>query len=298
MKPYTPLVTIGIPTYNRVGMLGRSIESALCQDYPMIEVIISDNASTDNTQEVCREFCKKDDRVKYVKQPSNIGAVANFTAVLKRASGEYFMWLGDDDWIDASYVSHCMSLLLSSPDVGLASGAPIYYRDGSKAYDGKMFDLLEESWFVRVASYYAKVADNGTYYGIMRTKQLQQIVAPNIMGGDWHLIANIAATGKIRMSSVVSVHRELGGATTSYRQIAKSLGLPFIQAMFPMVTIAFGAWKNIIFDGAAYKKRDVFSRIVLAEIVMCLVILKPIFRYAKHAKRLLGSCAKAKAVNK
>ncbi len=298
MKPDTPLVTIGIPTYNRAAMLSRSIESALCQDYSLIEVIISDNASTDDTQKVCEDFCEKDDRVKFVKQPTNIGAVANFADVLKRASGEYFMWLGDDDWIDASYVSHCMSLLIHNPDVALASGAPIYYRNGSKAYDGRMFDLLEGSWFVRVAIYYMKVTDNGTFYGIMRTEQLQQIVAPNIMGGDWHLIANIAATGKIRMSPAVSVHRELGGATTSYRQIAKSLGLPYIQAMFPMITIAFGAWKNIIFDGEAYKKRDVFSRALLAGVVMCLVILKPVFRYAKHAKRLLGNCAIAKAANK
>src|ERR1035437_9224723 len=111
MKPNAPLVTIGIPTYNRAEMLRRSIDSALSQDYLMIEVIVSDNASTDETQEVCKEFSKKDGRVKYIKQSSNIGAVANFADVLERASGEYFMWLGDDDWIDASYVSHCVSIL-------------------------------------------------------------------------------------------------------------------------------------------------------------------------------------------
>ena len=55
MKSNTPLVTIGIPSYNRAEMLRRSTESALCQDYSMIEVI-SDNASTDNTQDICEEF--------------------------------------------------------------------------------------------------------------------------------------------------------------------------------------------------------------------------------------------------
>ncbi len=298
MNRNKPLVTIGIPTYNRASMLARSIESALKQDYPAIEIIISDNASTDHTMQVLQQYAGRYPLMKIISQPKNLGATANFAAVLKEASGEYFMWLGDDDWIDASYVSHCMSLLIPNPDVALASGAPIYYRHGSVAYNGKMFDLLDESWIVRVAKYYMKVTDNGTFYGIMRAEQLQQIVAPNIMGGDWHLIANIAATGKIRMSPAVSVHRELGGATSSYRQIAKSLGLPSIQAMFPMVAIAFGAWKNIIFDGAMYKKRGVFSRIVLAEVVMCLVILKPVFRYAKHAKRLLGSCGEVKAVSK
>lgn len=285
MKP--SLVSIGIPTYNRAAMLRRSIESALCQDYPMIEIIVSDNASTDDTQDICREFSKKDDRVKYVTQPSNIGAVANFAEVLKRASGEYFMWLGDDDWIDVSYVSHCVSLLRADPEVALASGAAKYYRYGLKAYAGRLFDLLEKSWAIRVAHYYAMVADNGMFYGIMRTAQLQQIVTPNTMGGDWHLIANIVSTGKTRMSPVVSVHRELGGATASYRQIAKSLGLPTIQAIFPMTTIAFGAWKSIVFAGAAYKKRGILARIILAGVVFLLVIAKPAFGYVGRAKQLL-----------
>ena len=81
MKLNMPLVTIGIPTYNRAEMLKRSIESALSQDYAMIEVIISDNASTDDTQGICQYFIKKDNRVKYVKQLSNKGPSTNFNEV-------------------------------------------------------------------------------------------------------------------------------------------------------------------------------------------------------------------------
>ncbi len=287
MNPNVPLVTIGIPTYNRAAMLRRSIESALCQDYPMIEVIISDNASTDNTKDICQEISRNNDRVICVAQVSNIGASANFAEVLKRANGEYFMWLGDDDWIDVSYVSHCMSVFTQEQDVALVSGASIYYRHGLKAYAGRVFDLCDGSWMLRVARYYMKVADNGTFYGVMRTAQLQQIAIPNVMGGDWHLIANIVSIGKVRMSAAVSVHRELGGATTSYRQIAKSLGLPLIQAMFPMTTIAFGAWKNIVLEGKIYKNRSVINRFILADIVFSIVILKSVRGFAGQVKRLL-----------
>ena len=279
MKPYMPLVTIGIPTYNRAAMLRRSIESALCQDYPMIEVIISDNASTDDTQEVCQEFSKKDDRVKYVTQSSNMGATANFADVLKRASGEYFMWLGDDDWIDVSYVSHCLSLLRADMNVALVSGAPIYYQDGKRAYEGRIFDLSEKSWALRVAHYYFAVADNGMFYGVMRTAQLQKISTPNTMGGDWHLIANIVSTGQTRMCSAVSAHRELGGASISTQQIAKSLGLPKIQGIFPLTTIAIGAWQSIVFAGEAYRQRCFLTRVILAYVVFLLVIAKSIFGY-------------------
>jgi glycosyltransferase involved in cell wall biosynthesis len=253
----------------------------------MIEVIISDNASTDDTQGICQDFIKKDNRVKYVKQLSNKGPSTNFNEVLKRASGKYFMWLGDDDWIDPSYVRHCMSFLRTDCDLALVSGAPIYYRDGVKAYEGRVFDFLETSWCTRVARYYLMAADNGMFYGIMRTAQLQKIVIPNIMGGDWHLIANIVSTGKSRMSPLVAVHRELGGATTSYRQIAKSLGLPAIQAIFPMTTIALGACDSIVFKGAAYKKRSIFTRMILAGFVFLLVIIKSPLGYAWQVKRFL-----------
>ncbi|MCX7068114.1 MAG: glycosyltransferase family 2 protein [Methylococcales bacterium] len=286
MKACTPLVTIGIPTYNRAELLRRSIESALCQDYAMIEVIISDNASTDNTRAVCQAFCHKNDAVKYIAQSSNIGASANFADVLKRATGKYFMWLGDDDWIDTSYISHCVSLLETYPDLSLVSGTPIYYQNGIKSYVGKVFDLLENSWAIRVAHYYAAVADNGMFYGLMRTVQLQQLTAPNVMGGDWHLLANIVSIGKTRMSTVVSVHRELGGATTSYQQIVKSLGLPAIQAIFPMTTIALSAFDNIVFKGTTYKKRHILIRIIVAGTVFLLVIAKPSLGYVRGAKRL------------
>jgi len=283
------LVSVGIPTYNRADMLRRSVESVLCQDYMLIEILISDNSSTDDTQNICQQFCEKDERVKYVQQSSNIGASANFKNVLARASGEYFMWLGDDDWIDLTYISLCVSLLASDPDIALVSGTPQYYREGKKVFEGNMFNLLQQSWAVRVANYYMKVADNGMFYGLMRTAMLQQVEVPNTMGGDWHLLANIVSTGKTIMLPPVSVHRELGGATTSYWKIAKSLGLPKIQAVFPMAATASGAWLNIIFNGQLYKTRNILSRFALANVVFIIVILKNVRGYLGSIRRFLTS---------
>lgn len=253
----------------------------------MIEVIVSDNYSIDDTRHIFQEFSKKSDRVKFIMQTSNLGAAANFAEVLKLASGEYFMWLGDDDWIDASYVSHCVSLLKADQSLALVSGAPIYYQDGKKEYEGKLFDLSEESWDVRVANYYSNVTDNGMFYGIMRTSQLQKVSTSNAMGADWHLIANIVSIGKVVMCSEVAVHRDLGGATVSYRKIAKSLDLPMIQAVFPMTTIALGAAMNIVFTGTIYKKRSLTTRIILAGKVFIQVITRPIKSYDSKMKNLV-----------
>ena len=293
MKPHAPLVIIGIPTYNRAAMLRRAIESALGQDYPAIEVIISDNASTDETQDICQEFTKKDDRVTYIRQAANIGAVANFSEVLKRATCEYFMWLGDDDWVDPIYISHCVSVLIDDPDMALVSGVPAYYRSGDGCHHGRVFDLVEKSWAVRVAKYYSMVTDNGMFYGVMRSGQLREIDFLNTMGGDWHLIAYIVSTGKSKMLSSVIVHRELGGATASYQKIAESMGLSKIQAVFPMLTIAAGAWLSVVSSGAAYKRRSLSERVLLASVIFLMIVARSMRGYFGGAKRLFARVALA-----
>src|SRR5260370_26665324 len=122
-----PLVTIGLPTFNRATKLKRAIETALGQSYQNLELVISDNASTDGTYELCEEFCRRDQRVKYIQQPSNLGAAANFRAVLNHAQDEFFMWLGDDDWLDLDYVFECIRVLKERPDHNLVCGRARYY---------------------------------------------------------------------------------------------------------------------------------------------------------------------------
>lgn len=287
MKSHAPLVTIGIPTYNRAAALRRAIASALSQDYPTIEVLISDNASTDGTREICEEFCRADPRVTYVRQPSNRGARANFAEVLDRASGEYFMWLGDDDWIDVSYVGHCLSLLSADPEMALVSGAPLYYRDGKQVFAGKLFDLTEDYWALRVAHYYAIAGENGMFHGLMRTAHLRRIDIPNAMGGDWHVVADVVSMGKSRMSAAVALHRELGGASASYRRTAMLLGLPATHAIFPLTATACGAWTNIVSSGPVYGQRALPAKIILAGVVFLLVITKPALGSMAQARHVL-----------
>ncbi len=75
------------------------MESVLAQENPNFELVISDNASTNGTQTVCEDFCRRDNRIRYLQQANNAGPAANFQAVLDAARGELFMWLADDDWL-------------------------------------------------------------------------------------------------------------------------------------------------------------------------------------------------------
>ncbi len=106
--------TIGIPTYNRAGFLRRAIESALNQTYPDVEVLVSDNASTDETQEIARSF---GDRIRYHRNAENLGMWRNFALLPELATGDYFSWLQDDDLIHCDFARRAVKALSRPDDV-------------------------------------------------------------------------------------------------------------------------------------------------------------------------------------
>ena len=170
-----PLVTIGIPTYNREGLVGRAIESALAQDHPRIEIVISDNCSSDGTARICEEFAARHPQIRYVHQPTNLGATRNFQAVLDLAAGWYFMRPGDDcHHIDRNYVSATLQRLQHDPGAALVSGLAHYYRGDRLIFTGRKFTVSGRAWWGRIAKYYWRVSDNGVFYGLMRTATIRR----------------------------------------------------------------------------------------------------------------------------
>lgn len=127
-----PLVSIIIPTYNRAVLLEAALRSALDQDYDKIEVIVSDNASTDETSEVVRQYAN-DIRVQYRRNEQNVGMVQNWRkAVVSDARGDWFIMLSDDDYfIDAQYISKAVDLIVSNPDIVLVYADGIISLEGS-----------------------------------------------------------------------------------------------------------------------------------------------------------------------
>ena len=113
-----PLVSIGIPTYNRAdGKLRNVIERALGQTYQNVEVIVSDNCSTDQTPELVQSIM--DPRLRYFRQDTNIGPNNNFNFCLEQARGDYFLLFHDDDMIDQDFVEVCISSLKPDQTVGV-----------------------------------------------------------------------------------------------------------------------------------------------------------------------------------
>jgi len=119
----SPLVCIGIPVYNEERFLERSVKALLAQDYENIKLTISDNASTDGTEGICRDLLQSDGRIDYRRMECNQGVVENFRQVLGMASGKYFMWASGHDLWQSNYVTECVRLLEREPEAVIAYGA-------------------------------------------------------------------------------------------------------------------------------------------------------------------------------
>jgi glycosyltransferase involved in cell wall biosynthesis len=115
-----PRVSIGLPVYNGERYLREAVDSILNQTYRDLELIISDNASTDATALICQEYVARDPRVRYTRQPHNVGAAANYNHVFALATGEYFKWAAHDDWCAPTYIERCVQVLDRDPEVVLA----------------------------------------------------------------------------------------------------------------------------------------------------------------------------------
>ena len=113
-----PLVSVGIPTYNRPDGLRRTLECITGQTYKNLEIIVSDNCSPGTeTHRVVREFMGRDNRIQYYRQGENKGPTFNFKFVLEKATGEYFLWAADDDIHEREFISSLVAPLENDPEV-------------------------------------------------------------------------------------------------------------------------------------------------------------------------------------
>jgi glycosyltransferase involved in cell wall biosynthesis len=127
-----PEVSIGIPVYNGADFLGAAIESHLAQTFGDFELVISDNASTDGTQDLCRAYAKDDSRIRYVRQAENIGANANYNEVARISRAPFFRWAADDDVLLPEYLEQTYNLLSNDHDAVLCHSFAAHIDENGK----------------------------------------------------------------------------------------------------------------------------------------------------------------------
>jgi len=116
-----PRLSIGLPVYNGEDFLAESLDSLLGQTYEDFELIISDNASTDETADICRGYAKQDSRIRYVRQPHNLGCAPNHNVLVQYARGELFKWVSHDDLYGRELIERAIEALDEYPQVVLAN---------------------------------------------------------------------------------------------------------------------------------------------------------------------------------
>jgi len=116
-----PRLSIGLPVYNGEDFLAESLDSLLGQTYEDFELIISDNASTDGTADICRGYAKQDSRIRYVRQPHNLGCAPNHNVLVQYARGDLFKWVSHDDLYGRELIERAIEALDEYPQVVLAN---------------------------------------------------------------------------------------------------------------------------------------------------------------------------------
>jgi glycosyltransferase involved in cell wall biosynthesis len=230
-----PLVSIGLPVFNGESTLSNVIKTLLDQSYRNLEIVISDNCSTDGTQAICEDFAKLDPRIIYVRQPVNRGAFANFRFVLNEAAGQYFTWAASDDLRSRDFVQENLRFLQDHPDY-VASVSPVRFEDGDFS-PARMGDasLDHETDEARFLAFFSGWHANGRYYSLFRREVLSAskvLLQPDYFGADWAVVLEAALKGKFHRCDTGFVVLGANGVSNSERLYDVCLKEP-IEFAFP-----------------------------------------------------------------
>ncbi len=169
----SPQVTVGVPVYNGADTLAVALENIAAQSFREIEIVISDNASTDRSAEICRDFAARDPRVRYIRQSSTMVAPYNFAFLLKEARAPYFMWAAHDDMRDLNFIDRLKSALNAD------SGATLAFGDVDLIFDDQV-QRLDLGFANKGRTSVRRLADNAfkelfNIYGLWRTDALRRV---------------------------------------------------------------------------------------------------------------------------
>ena len=205
----SPLVSIGMPVYNGERFFRHALDSLLAQDYANFELIISDNASTDGTQEICQEYEAGDKRVKYYRNKVNMGAGWNFNRVFELSSGYYFMWAGCHDLWSRSFISQCVKTLNHEISVVLCYPLADWIDMNGKFFE-KMPGGPDTCGLNQVSR--CNVVLWGTQYaypiyGVIRANTLKKVkTSRKMIGSDLTMLFKLSMLGEFAQIPEVLLH--------------------------------------------------------------------------------------------
>jgi len=227
-------VSIGMPIRNAERFLEVAIDSLLSQDYPNFELIISDNASSDRTEEICRAYARRDKRIAYHRSEENRGAVWNFNRAFQLGRGRYFTWAAHDDARAPTFISRCVAELESRPDAPMCCAeVQLIDNDGNPVEPWMSIihptgeSLRQRVRAIGLSRYWVDL------YGVMRAEALARTsLAKPVWGYDVSIMLQIALLGPVLfVPEKLFLYRVDRSKTV--KQVAATLGAETAQGAIP-----------------------------------------------------------------
>ncbi len=213
---YRSLVSVAVPVRNGEAYVADTIQSILDQDYQNLEVIITDNASDDNTGAICQTFADRDRRVRYVRNAENLGAGPNHNLGFRLSRGDFFKWCAADDLISPNFISACVAVLQRTPEAVIA-----FPTVKSIDETGSVIPLVGRCMTPHrpddspTQRFFRDLIDRGTctnfeVFGLVRTKVMgKTCLQQSYYGADQTLVSELALHGSfVNVDEAVLYNRE------------------------------------------------------------------------------------------
>jgi len=198
----SPRVSIGLPVYNGEAFLGQALDSLLGQTYPDFELIISDNASTDHTQEICLDYASRETRIEYLRNSENLGAANNYNRLVHAASGEYFKWQAADDVCAPQFLQRCIEVLDQERETVLCYPKTTIIDENNSLLAPYPDDLhlTDPSAYRRYTKFHLRfrtLEKCNSIFGLIRIEALRKTrLIGSFRASDMILLAELALLGK------------------------------------------------------------------------------------------------------
>lgn len=194
----SPIASIGVPVFQGDDYLEEAMEAIRAQDYGRLEIVISDNASTDRTPEIIAKYADSDDRIVSIRQTTNIGAAENYNVVFQESHGDYFAWNAHDDYSSPDFISSGVKALESDPTAVVAIGRPIRVDSTGLTLEEIPVppDFRSDSPAVRFRAA-ARTSTAPVVFGLFRSSALSQTsLHEPFTGSDRNFVAEILLYGR------------------------------------------------------------------------------------------------------
>ncbi|WKZ12107.1 MAG: glycosyltransferase family 2 protein [Gammaproteobacteria bacterium] len=217
----TPRVSIAVPAYNCERYLAKSLDSLLGQTYGDFELVISDNASTDGSEEICRRYERLDQRVRYIRRTDNIGGPGNFRYVWSQCRGEYHKWSTADDYWAPGFLGAAVALLDARPDVVLCHPrAQLVDSAGGKIEDyDEPLHLVDDSPRRRFNQLLQTIRLCNAHLGLIRRAAMActRLIGTE-MNSDTHFLAELTLYGKFSLLPEIMFFRRFHPQSSSWKR--------------------------------------------------------------------------------